>query len=121
MSPLSSSPSPEVAALRTAAEAIVAQIRRDAREQARLIRSGAAGELTEADVERMAKDLAAAARVQLDAAVQHCQNPSALPELQRTRREAAQLMAAATRQAAAELGKARQAMHDKAAGRRWRR
>src|SRR5262245_55169165 len=88
-------PSPEVAALRVAAEGICGQLVGQAREQARLIRSGAAGELTEADVERMARDIAVAARAQLDAAAPHCQSPSADPELQATRREAAQLIAAA--------------------------
>lgn len=115
------SPSPEVAALRAATEGIVKQLHRQTREQARLIRSGAGGELTEADVERMAKDLAAAARAQLDAAVPHGQNPSADPELQITRREAAQMMAAAGRHVDAELRKAWQTRHEKAAGRRWRR
>ncbi|HEY6792585.1 MAG TPA: hypothetical protein VI365_35265 [Trebonia sp.] len=42
------SPSPEVAALRAAAEGSCKQLRDQAREQARLIRSGAVGELTEA-------------------------------------------------------------------------
>ncbi len=92
-----------------------------AREQARLIRSGAAGELTEADVERMATDIAAAARAQLDAAAPHSQSPWADPELQATRREAAQLMAAAARQVDAELRRARRAWQEKVAGRRWRR
>ena len=113
--------SPEVAALRTAAEGICGQIKTQAREQGRLIRSGAAGELTEADVQRMAEDIAASARAQMDAASQHSQSTSADPELQTTRREAAQLLAAATRQADAELRKAWRARHEKAAGRRWRR
>jgi hypothetical protein len=43
------SPSPEVAALRAAAEASVRQLRDDVRQQVSLIRSGAAGVLTEAD------------------------------------------------------------------------
>ena len=121
MLPSQRSSSPEVAALRVAAEGICKHLRDQAREQARLIRSGAAGELTEADVERMATDIAAAARSQLDAAVAQSQSPSANPELQATRREAAQLMAAAARQADAELRKAWQARRDKVAGRRWRR
>jgi hypothetical protein len=115
------SSSPEVAALRAAAEGICRQLLGQVREQARLIRSGAAGELTEADVERMATDIAAAARAQLDAAAPHCQSPSADPELQATRREAAQLMAAAARQVDAELRKAWRARQEKVAGRRWRR
>jgi hypothetical protein len=49
------SPSPEVAALRAAAEGSCKQLRDQAREQARLIRSGGASELTEADVERVAE------------------------------------------------------------------
>jgi hypothetical protein len=120
MPPSPLSPSPEVAALRSATEGICVQLRRQARWQARRIRSGAAGELTEADVERMANDLAAAAHAQLDVALQHCQSSSADPELQTTRLEAAQLIAAAASHAAAELRKAWRARHDKAAGRRWR-
>jgi hypothetical protein len=115
------SPSPEVAALRAAAEGSCKQLRDQAREQARLIRSGAVGELTEADVERIAEDITAAARARLDAAASQYQNSSADPELQATRREAAMLMAAVAREAHAELRKARQARHEKAAGRRWRR
>jgi len=68
MLPSPRSPSPEVAALRVATEAICKQLPYQAREQARLIRSGAAGDLTEADVERMATDIAAAARAQLQLA-----------------------------------------------------
>ncbi len=121
MLPSHRSSSPEVAALRVATEGICKQLRDQAREQARLIRSGAAGELTEADVERMATDIAAAARAQLDAAAPHSQSPWADPELQATRREAAQLMAAAARQVDAELRRARRAWQEKVAGRRWRR
>src|SRR5215469_6215079 len=121
MPPSRRSPSPEVAALRTATEDICAQLLHQVRQQARLIRSGDAGQLTEADVERMAADFAAAARAQLDAAVQSCQSPADDPELQTFRREAAQLMAAGARQAAADLRTAWQAQHDKAVGRRWRR
>jgi translation initiation factor IF-2 len=80
------SPSPEVAALRAAAEGSCKQLRDQTREQARLIRSSAVGELTEADVERMAADIAAAAR-----------------------------------QADAELRKAWRARPQEAGGRRWRR
>jgi hypothetical protein len=112
------SSSPEVAALRVAAERISRQVLIQAREQARLIRSGAVGELTEADAERMAGDIAAAARAQLDAVALPSQSPSADPELQVTRKQAAQLMAAAARQADAELRKAWQARHEKGAGRR---
>jgi hypothetical protein len=115
------SSSPEVAALQTATENICRQLLRQAREQARLIRSGAAGELTEADVERMARDIAAAARAQLDAAAPHSQSSSADPELQTTRREAAQLMASAAREVDTKLRKAWRARQEKAAGRRWRR
>jgi|SRR5215469_8556728 len=115
------SPAPEVAALRAAAEGSVKQLSDQAREQARLIRSGGAGELTEADVERMAQAITAAARTRLDAAAPHGQSPSADPELQATRREAAMIMAAAAREADAELRKAWRARHEKTAGRRWRR
>lgn len=115
------SPSPQVAALRAAAERACVQLRGQTREQARLIRSGAAGELTEADVGRMAADLAAAARAQLDAAAPPGQGPSADPEMQATRREAAQLMAAVAREVDAELRRAWQARPGKAPARRWRR
>jgi hypothetical protein len=114
-------PSAEVAAFRVAAERIITQLARQVREQARLIRSGRAGELTEADVERMASDLAAAARAQLDAAAPDWQSPSAPPELQTTRREAAQLMASAARHADAELRTAWRTRHEQAASRWWRR
>ncbi|HEY6480406.1 MAG TPA: hypothetical protein VIZ00_10270 [Streptosporangiaceae bacterium] len=87
-----------MAAFRAAAEGIVRQLRDQTREQARLIRSGAAGELTEADVERMTADIAAAARARLDAAVPDWQGPPADLELSATRREAALLMAAAARE-----------------------
>lgn len=115
------SSSQEVAALRAAAEGICKQLLDQAREQARLIRTGAADELAEADVERITAEIAAAARAQLDAVTPNGQNPSANPELQATRREAAQLMAAAARQVDAELRKAWQARHEKAAGHWWRR
>lgn len=114
------SPSPEVAALRAAVEGSRKQLRDQARQQALLISSGAVGELTEGDVERMAKDITAAARARLDAAAPHYQSPSADPELQLTRRQAAQIMAAATREADAELRKAWRARDEKSAGRRWR-
>jgi hypothetical protein len=109
------SPSPEVAALRAAAEGCCKQLRDQAREQVRLIRSGDADALAEADVERMARDITAAARARLDAAAPH--SPSADPELQATRREAAMLVAAAARQADAELREAWRARHEKTAGR----
>jgi hypothetical protein len=110
MPPLRRSPSSEVAALRAATESICRQLLGQARERARLIRSGA-GELTEADVERMAQAITAAARARLDAALSGGESPSADPELQTTRREAAMLMTAAARQADAELRKAWQARH----------
>jgi len=113
--------SPEVAALRVAVERISRHLLIQARQQARLIRSGAAGELTEADAKRMAVDITSAARAQLDAAAPPGQSLSDDPELQATRRQAAQLMADAARQADAELRKAWQARHEKGAGRRWRR
>jgi hypothetical protein len=112
------SPSPEVDALRAAAEGSCKQLRDQVLEQARLIRSGAVGELTEADVERMAEDITAAARARLDAAAPPSQSPSADPELQATRREAVMLMAAMARQADAELRKAWRAWHEEAAGNR---
>src|ERR1700744_6518041 len=100
------SPSPEVAALRAAAEGSCMQLRDQARQQARLIRSGAVGELTQADVERMAEDITAAARARLDAAAPPSQGPSADQDLEATHREPAQLMAAMAREAAAVLHKA---------------
>jgi len=100
------SPSPEVAALRVAVEDSCRQLRDQTRQQARLIRSGAVGELTQADVERMAEDITAAARARLDAAAPPGQTPSADQELQATRRQAAQIMAVTAREAAAELHKA---------------
>ena len=103
------SPSPEVAALRVAVEDSVRQLRDQTRQQARLIRYGAVGELTQADVERMAEDITAAARARLDAAAP--QGPSADQELQATRRQAAQLMAATAREAAAVLTKAWRTRH----------
>lgn len=104
-------------ALRVAAESSCRQLRDQAREQARLILSGAVGELTETEVERLAEEIAAAARALLDAAAQRSQSPSADPELQATRREAAMLMAAAAREAHAELRRAWVAWREKAAGR----
>ena len=121
MQPSHRSPSPDAAALRVATEDIVRQLRGQAREQAQLIRSGAAGELVEADVERMAADIAAAARARLDAAVPYWQSPWADPELQATRLEAAQLMAAAARQMDAELRRAWRTRQEKATARWWRR
>ena len=100
------SPSPEVAALRVAVEDSCRQLRDETRQQARLIRSGAVGELTQADVERMAEDITAAARARLDAAAPPCQEPSADQELQASRRQAAQIMAVTAREAAAVLHKA---------------
>ena len=79
-------------------------------EQAQLIRSGVS-ELTEADVERMADDITAAARARLDAAAPQDQSPSADPELQATRRQAAMLVAAAGREAGAVLLKAWRTRH----------
>jgi hypothetical protein len=120
-------PSPEVAALRAAAEGSVMQLRVRVVEQVRLIRSGAAGELTEADVERMAKDITAAARARLDAAAPPDERPSADqspptdPELQATRREAAMLMTTAGREADAVLRRAWRARHEQAEVRWWRR
>jgi hypothetical protein len=120
MPPSRRSPSPDVAALRGATQGIVRELRGQAREQARLIRSAAAGELTEADVERMSADIAAAARARLEAAAPDRQSQLADPELQATRREAAELMAAAGREVDAELRKAWRTRQEKAGGRRWR-
>jgi hypothetical protein len=114
------SPSPEVAALRAAAVSSCMQLRDEARQQARLIRSGAVGELTEADVERMARDMTAAARVRLDAAAPHDRDQTADPELQAVHRDAAKLMTAAGREAEAMLREAWQAPPEKPAA-RWRR
>ena len=100
------SPSPEVAAFRAAVEDSCRQLREQARQQARLIRSGAVGELTQADAERMADDITAAARARLDAAAPALSEASANQELQATRRQAAQIMAASAREAAAVLTKA---------------
>jgi hypothetical protein len=100
------SPSPEVAAFRVAVEDSRRQLRDQTRQQARLIRSGTVGELTQADVERMAEDITAAARARLDAAAPSYQGPSADPELQATHRQAAKIMAVMAREAAAELQKA---------------
>jgi len=115
------SPSPEVAALRKAAEGIVRQLRDEARRQARLIRSAAAGQLTEADVERMAEDITAAARARLDAAVPQFEGLPADPGLPVTRREAAELITVATHQAEAVVRRAWQDRQENSAGRRWRR
>jgi hypothetical protein len=112
---------PEVAALRAAVESSCKQLREQARQQARLIRSSAVGELTEADVERMAADIRATARALLDAAGPDDQSTSAVSELEATRREAAEIMAATARQADAELRKAWRARDKEATGRRWRR
>jgi hypothetical protein len=114
------SPSPGVAALRAAVEGSCKQLRDQARQQARLIRSGAVGELTEADVERMAADIIAAARARLDAAASPPQSTPAVPELQATHREGAEMIATVARQARAELHKAWQAQSKEATGRRWR-
>jgi hypothetical protein len=100
------SPSPEIAAFRAAVEDSRRQLRDQTRQQARLIRSGTVGELTQADVERMAEGITAAARARLDAAAPSCQGPSAGPELQATHRQAAQIMAVMAREVAAELDKA---------------
>ena len=113
------SPSPEVAALRAAAESSCKELRDQVREQARLVRSGAVGDLTEADLERMAREMTAAARARLDAAAPPGQSPPADPELQAARREVTMLMAATEREAGAELRKAWRARPEKAAGRRW--
>jgi hypothetical protein len=97
------------------------QLRDQARQQARLIRSGAAGELTGADIERMAQDITAAARARLDAAAPHYPDQAADPELQATHRDAAKLMTAAAREAEAMLREAWQARQEEPAARRWRR
>ena len=114
---MGASPAPEVAALRAAVEGSCKQLRDQVREQARLIRSGAVSELTEADVERMAEDIIAAARARLDAAAPHDQSASADPELQATRRQVGMLMVATAREADALLRKAWRARHKGAAGR----
>lgn len=118
------SPSPEVAALRAAAEASVRQLRDDVRRQVGLIRSGAAGALTEADVERMTEEITAAARARLDATAPPSQSPSADPEVQATRRQAAAIITAAGREADAVLRRAWRAgpeEEEEAPGRRRRR
>jgi hypothetical protein len=69
----------------------------------------------------MAKDITAAARAWLDAAAPHYQSPSADPELQATRRQAAKIMALTAREADALLRKAWRARDEEAAGRRRRR
>jgi hypothetical protein len=114
------SPSPEVAALRAAAEASVRQLRDDVRQQVSLIRSGAAGALTEADVERMTEEITVAARARLDAAAPPSQGQPADPEVQATRRQATALMTAAAREADALLRRAWRAGPERAPGRRWR-
>ncbi len=113
MMPSFRSSSPEVSALRTAAMDIDAQLRDQAREQARLIRSGASGDLAEADIQRLAGEMAAAARARLDAAIEISQSTSADPELETTRRGAAQILAAAVREAEAEMLKAWKARYQK--------
>jgi len=110
-----------VAALRTATERICTQLADKARAQARRIRAGDAGELTEADVVRIGAEIADAARAQLDGVVPDRQSFLADPELQATRREAAALMAAAEREVDALLREAWRARHGKAPRRRWRR
>jgi hypothetical protein len=65
----------------------------------------------------MAADIAAAGRALLDAAVPDWQSPSAEPELEATRRQAAQLMAVTAREVNAVLRKAWRARQEKAAGR----
>ena len=114
------SPSPEVAALRAAAEASVRQLRDDVRQQVSLIRSGAVGALTEADVERMTEEITAAARARLDAAAPPSQGQLADPEVQATRRQATALMTAAAREADAQLRRAWRAGPESAPGRRRR-
>jgi hypothetical protein len=115
------SSSPEAAALRAAVVSSRKQLLDQARRQARLIRSGAVSELTEADVKRMAQDIIADARARLDAAAPPSQSTSADPELQAERRGADEIMTATARQADAVLLKAWQARHGAGAGRRWRR
>ncbi len=105
--------SPEVNALRTAAMNIDAQLRQQAREQARLIRSRASGDLVEVDIQRLAGEMAAAARARLDAAIEVSQSTSADPELEATRREATQILVAAVREAEAEMLKAWRARYQK--------
>jgi len=121
MPPSRRSPSPEVAALRAAAEATVRQLRDDVREQAGLIRSGAVAALTEAAVERVIEEITAAARARLDAAAPPSQGPSADPELQATRRQAISLITAAAREADAVLRRAWRAGPEEAPGQRRRR
>lgn len=114
MPPPDPSPSPQVAALRAAAESICAQLHLEVRGQQRVIRGSAVGELTEADVERIARHIADDARARLDAAV-HGQLPES-PEMLATRREAAYLVATAARLAGDDL---RQAWRARQAPRRW--
>jgi hypothetical protein len=54
----------------------------------------------------MAENITADARARLDAAAPQYQSPSADPELQAARREAAEIMTTTARQADAELRKA---------------
>lgn len=115
------SPSPEVAALQTAVLRSRKQLLDQGRQQARLVRSGAVSDLTEADVERMAEGIIATARAPLDAVAPRSQSLSADPELQATRREADEIMTTAARQVRAELLKAWQARRDGSARRRWHR
>jgi hypothetical protein len=112
--------SPEVIAVREAAMASTRQLRKQVRDQARLIRSGALGELTEADVARLAAEMSAAARAQVDAAAPSGQGTAEDQELRATRREAAGILTAAARQAELTLREAwRRAGQEKAPG-RWR-
>jgi hypothetical protein len=69
----------------------------------------------------MAAAIAAAASARLDTAAPSWQSPPTDPELQATRREVAQLMAAAGRQVDADLREAWRTRQEKAAGRWWRR
>ncbi|MHB1817102.1 MAG: hypothetical protein ACYCO9_03560 [Streptosporangiaceae bacterium] len=82
---------------------IDAQLRHQAREQARLIRSRASGDLAEVDIQRLAGEMAAAARARLDAAIEVSRSTPADPELEATRTGAAQILAAPVREAEAEM------------------
>ncbi|MHB1430546.1 MAG: hypothetical protein ACYCVZ_00285 [Streptosporangiaceae bacterium] len=113
MMPSFRSSSPEVNTLRAAAMDIEAQLLDQAREQARRIHSGASGDLAEADIQRLAGEMAAAARARLDAAIEVSQSTSADPELETTRRGATQILAAAVRDAEAEMLKAWRARYQK--------
>ena len=92
--------SPQVAAT----ESICAQLYIEVRRQQQVIRSAADGELTEADVERMARRIADDARARLDAAV-HDQD-AGVPEMLAARREADVLLASAARSAGEKLRQA---------------